>query len=193
MSPPRAATGSVCSSAVVSADAAVAEFEVVYRANVAGVAAFFARRCREPQVVADLTSETFVQRSRRWARSIRSAAAPARGSSGSPGASTRSTASGRRSAARRSSRWRHAASWARRKSRSWRPGSTLSALAASCSPGARGCLRWSRPHWNRSISPSWSRARQRACWAYLQVRCASACSAHEIDFARRRRKSESLR
>jgi len=33
----------------------------VYRANVAGVAAFFARRCGEPQDVADLTSETFVQ------------------------------------------------------------------------------------------------------------------------------------
>jgi RNA polymerase sigma factor (sigma-70 family) len=40
---------------------AVADFEVVYRANVAGVASFFARRCAEPQEVADLTSETFVQ------------------------------------------------------------------------------------------------------------------------------------
>lgn len=40
---------------------AVAEFESVYRANVAGVASFFARRCAEPQEVADLTSETFVQ------------------------------------------------------------------------------------------------------------------------------------
>ncbi len=61
MSIPRAATGSLCSSAGVSADGAVAEFEVVYRANVAGVSAFFARRCSEPQAVADLTSETFVQ------------------------------------------------------------------------------------------------------------------------------------
>jgi RNA polymerase sigma factor (sigma-70 family) len=40
---------------------AVAEFEAVYRANVAGIAAFFARRCSDPQAVADLTSETFVQ------------------------------------------------------------------------------------------------------------------------------------
>lgn len=42
-------------------DRAVTEFEAVYRANVAGVAAFFARRCGEPQAVADLTSETFVE------------------------------------------------------------------------------------------------------------------------------------
>ena len=40
MSIPRAATGSLHSSAGVSADGAVAEFEVVYRANVAGVSAF---------------------------------------------------------------------------------------------------------------------------------------------------------
>ncbi|OAI38482.1 hypothetical protein AYO39_01125 [Actinobacteria bacterium SCGC AG-212-D09] len=39
----------------------MARFEQLYRANVALVAAFFARRCVEPQVVADLTSETFVQ------------------------------------------------------------------------------------------------------------------------------------
>jgi RNA polymerase sigma factor (sigma-70 family) len=39
----------------------VAEFEAVYRANVAGVTSFFARRCSEPQEVADLTSETFTQ------------------------------------------------------------------------------------------------------------------------------------
>jgi RNA polymerase sigma-70 factor (ECF subfamily) len=42
-------------------DRALTEFEAVYRANVAGVTAFFARRCGEAQVVADLTSETFVQ------------------------------------------------------------------------------------------------------------------------------------
>ena len=42
-------------------DPAAAVFEVIYRANVAGVTAFFARRCGEPQAVADLTSETFVQ------------------------------------------------------------------------------------------------------------------------------------
>jgi RNA polymerase sigma-70 factor (ECF subfamily) len=39
----------------------VADFELVYRANVAGISAFFARRCDEPQSVADLTSETFVR------------------------------------------------------------------------------------------------------------------------------------
>jgi RNA polymerase sigma-70 factor (ECF subfamily) len=42
-------------------DRSLAEFEAVYRANVAGITAFFARRCGEPQAVADLTSETFVQ------------------------------------------------------------------------------------------------------------------------------------
>lgn len=42
-------------------DRAMGAFEAVYRANVAGVTAFFARRCGEPQAVADLTSETFVQ------------------------------------------------------------------------------------------------------------------------------------
>jgi RNA polymerase sigma-70 factor (ECF subfamily) len=38
----------------------VAEFELFYRANVGGVTAFFARRCSEPQLVADLTSEVFL-------------------------------------------------------------------------------------------------------------------------------------
>jgi len=42
-------------------DQRVAEFEAVYRANIDGVTGFFARRCFEPQSVADLTSETFVQ------------------------------------------------------------------------------------------------------------------------------------
>lgn len=36
------------------------EFETVYRANVAAITAYFARRCADPQTVADLTSETFV-------------------------------------------------------------------------------------------------------------------------------------
>ncbi|HJS94445.1 MAG TPA: sigma-70 family RNA polymerase sigma factor [Solirubrobacteraceae bacterium] len=40
---------------------ALNDFEAVYRANVAGITAFFARRCGEPQAVADLTSETFVE------------------------------------------------------------------------------------------------------------------------------------
>jgi RNA polymerase sigma-70 factor (ECF subfamily) len=37
------------------------EFEAVYRDNVRQVGAFFARRCRDPQLVADLTSQTFVE------------------------------------------------------------------------------------------------------------------------------------
>ena len=40
---------------------AAAEFEVFYRANVGGVTGFFACRCSEPQLVADLTSEVFLQ------------------------------------------------------------------------------------------------------------------------------------
>lgn len=40
---------------------AAAEFADLYRAHVAAVTAFFARRTTEPQVVADLTSDTFVQ------------------------------------------------------------------------------------------------------------------------------------
>jgi RNA polymerase sigma factor (sigma-70 family) len=37
------------------------EFEQVYLRNVDVVMGYFARRCREPQTVADLTSETFVR------------------------------------------------------------------------------------------------------------------------------------
>jgi RNA polymerase sigma factor (sigma-70 family) len=40
---------------------ALSEFEAVYRANIVVVTAFFARRCAEPQTVADLTSETIVR------------------------------------------------------------------------------------------------------------------------------------
>jgi RNA polymerase sigma factor (sigma-70 family) len=36
-------------------------FEVMYRANIGAVSGFFARRCSDPQTVADLTSETFVR------------------------------------------------------------------------------------------------------------------------------------
>jgi RNA polymerase sigma-70 factor (ECF subfamily) len=39
----------------------LAEFEQIYRGNFDVVTAYFARRCGEPQVVADLTSETFVR------------------------------------------------------------------------------------------------------------------------------------
>ncbi len=43
------------------ARSALDEFEQLYRGNVEGMMAYFARRCAEPQTVADLTSETFVQ------------------------------------------------------------------------------------------------------------------------------------
>jgi RNA polymerase sigma factor (sigma-70 family) len=39
---------------------AIAEFERLYRANVDAVMGYFARRSRDPQVVADLTADTFV-------------------------------------------------------------------------------------------------------------------------------------
>jgi RNA polymerase sigma factor (sigma-70 family) len=39
----------------------VSQFEALYRANVAAVTAYFARRSADPQTVADLTSDTFVQ------------------------------------------------------------------------------------------------------------------------------------
>ena len=40
---------------------AAAEFERLYRANVDAVTAYFARRTADPQLVADLTADTFVQ------------------------------------------------------------------------------------------------------------------------------------
>lgn len=40
---------------------ALVEFERIYRENVGVLSGFFARRCVEPQTVADLTSETFVR------------------------------------------------------------------------------------------------------------------------------------
>ena len=44
-----------------SRDSVLVEFEQVYRSNVGGVTAYFARRCADPQTVADLTSETIVR------------------------------------------------------------------------------------------------------------------------------------
>jgi RNA polymerase sigma-70 factor, ECF subfamily len=40
---------------------AIADFEQIYRDNVGVVTAYFARRCSEPQEVADLTSETILR------------------------------------------------------------------------------------------------------------------------------------
>jgi len=42
-------------------DDAAAEFERIYRANFAAVTAYFARHSTDPQTVADLTADTFVQ------------------------------------------------------------------------------------------------------------------------------------
>ena len=47
---------------------ALEQFEDVYRANVGPISAYFARRCSEPQTVADLTSETFVRGAAGFAR-----------------------------------------------------------------------------------------------------------------------------
>ncbi len=44
-----------------SATPALVEFEQIYRRNVHALTGFFARRCAEPQTVADLTSETFTR------------------------------------------------------------------------------------------------------------------------------------
>jgi RNA polymerase sigma factor (sigma-70 family) len=44
----------------IAGEGAVAEFERLYRANVDAVMAYFARRSRDPHVVADLTADTFV-------------------------------------------------------------------------------------------------------------------------------------
>jgi RNA polymerase sigma factor (sigma-70 family) len=45
----------------VAGAGATAEFERLYRANVAAVTAYFARRSTDPHVVADLTADTFVE------------------------------------------------------------------------------------------------------------------------------------
>ena len=45
----------------VSGDRRLAELERVYRWNVGAVTAFFARRSNDPQAVADLTADTFVE------------------------------------------------------------------------------------------------------------------------------------
>jgi RNA polymerase sigma factor (sigma-70 family) len=57
----RPATAAPPDRGTAPSDSATAAFEAIYRANVLDITAFFARRCGEPQTVADLTSETFVQ------------------------------------------------------------------------------------------------------------------------------------
>jgi len=57
---PEASTETKAAQRQPPATGMVAEFEAVYRENVASITAFFARRTHDPHVVADLTSETFV-------------------------------------------------------------------------------------------------------------------------------------
>lgn len=47
---------------------ALEQLEGVYRANVGPISSYFARRCSEPQTVADLTSETFLRAAAGFAR-----------------------------------------------------------------------------------------------------------------------------
>jgi RNA polymerase sigma-70 factor (ECF subfamily) len=47
---------------------ALEQLEDVYRANVGSISSYFARRCSEPQTVADLTSETFLRAAAGFAR-----------------------------------------------------------------------------------------------------------------------------
>jgi RNA polymerase sigma factor (sigma-70 family) len=57
----RSRTGAEAGPASGAPRSALAEFEATYRANVDVVMAYFARRCGDPQTVADLTSDTFVR------------------------------------------------------------------------------------------------------------------------------------
>ncbi len=61
MSGVRHSVGSIPSIDGGPVESGAAEFEVFYRANVGAVTAFFARRCSEPQLAADLASEAFLQ------------------------------------------------------------------------------------------------------------------------------------
>jgi RNA polymerase sigma-70 factor (ECF subfamily) len=56
-----AATGAEVTMRDGARGSALGEFERIYRANVGAVASYFARRCTDPQTVADLTSETIVR------------------------------------------------------------------------------------------------------------------------------------
>ncbi len=57
----RSSAGAGVSKAGPQPESALAEFEQIYRDNADAVMAYFARRCSEPQAMADLTSETFVR------------------------------------------------------------------------------------------------------------------------------------
>jgi hypothetical protein len=72
---------------------AVGEFEALYRANVAAVTAYFARRSADPQAVADLTADTFVQAITSFATFGPRRGTPGPGCSASPVGSTPRTGS----------------------------------------------------------------------------------------------------
>lgn len=52
---------SISANSVGSTHSMMCELEVLYRREVGAITAFFARRWRDPQTVADLTAETFAQ------------------------------------------------------------------------------------------------------------------------------------
>jgi RNA polymerase sigma factor (sigma-70 family) len=56
-----AATGAEVTMRGGSSGSALGEFERIYRGNVGAVTSYFARRCTDPQTVADLTSETILR------------------------------------------------------------------------------------------------------------------------------------
>ena len=88
-----------------SSGSALGEFERIYRGNVGAVTSYFARRCTDPQTVADLTSETIVAQPLGLAALISAEAPHARGCWGSPGTSTPSTARTRPMAGMRPPGW----------------------------------------------------------------------------------------
>jgi RNA polymerase sigma factor (sigma-70 family) len=55
------ATGGATTSLTVSGRGRLSEFESLYRGNVGAITAYFARRSSEPQTVADLTADTFLE------------------------------------------------------------------------------------------------------------------------------------
>ena len=135
-----------------SNSSALSEFEGVYRANVGVVTAYFARRCSEPQTVADLTSETIVRAAAGFAGFD-----PRRGT---PGAwlygITRhvyaqhcaDTAGGRDVVARLAG----LSFFQQKRSTNWRRGSTASAPVERCSNAAQRSRLPSGRRWNWSIS-----------------------------------------
>ena len=89
-----------------SSGSALGEFERIYRANVSVVTSYFARRCTDPQTVADLTSETIVRAAAGFGGFDRGRGTARAWLWGSPGTSTPSTARARPMAGMRPRGWR---------------------------------------------------------------------------------------